>query len=51
MKINKYILLLSATMVVVSCDLDKFPEGSTVTQDQKNEVVENRSLFSYKPVD
>lgn len=40
MKINKYILLLSATMVVVSCDLDKFPEGSTVTQDQKNEVVE-----------
>ena len=27
MKINKYILLLSATMVVVSCDLDKFPEG------------------------
>ena len=35
MKINKYILLLSATMVVVSCDLDKFPEGSTVTQDQK----------------
>ena len=40
MKINKYILLLSATMVVASCDLDKFPEGSTVTQDQKNEVVE-----------
>ena len=40
MKINKYILLLSATMVVVSCDLDKYPEGSTVTQDQKNEVVE-----------
>lgn len=28
MKINKYILLLSATMVVVSCDLDKFPEGA-----------------------
>ena len=26
--INKYILLLSATMVVVSCDLAKFPEGS-----------------------
>ena len=40
MKINKYILLLSATMVVVSCDLDKFPEGSTVTQDQKIELVE-----------
>ena len=40
MKINKYILLLSATMVVASCDLDKSPEGSTVTQDQKNEVVE-----------
>ena len=40
MKINKYILLLSATMVVASCDLDKFPEGSIVTQDQKNEVVE-----------
>lgn len=40
MKINKYILLLSTALVVVSCDLDKFPEGSTVTQDQKNEVVE-----------
>lgn len=40
MKINKYIVLISSVAVITSCDLDKFPEGGTVTQDQKNEVVE-----------
>ena len=31
---------MSSVAAMTACDLDKFPEGSTVTQDQKNEVVE-----------
>lgn len=38
MKIKKYILLFSAALLVGACDLDTFPEGSTVTQDQKDKV-------------
>lgn len=39
MKINKSILLLSSVFVMAACDLDKYPEGSTMTQDQKDEVI------------
>lgn len=40
MKLNKYIALFSSVLVLASCDLDKFPESSTITEDQKNEVAE-----------
>lgn len=39
---NKILAVALGTAVMVSCtDLDTFPEGSTVTEDQKQEVVEN----------
>ena len=38
MKINKYISFLSLAALLTACDLDKFPEGDTVLESQKNEV-------------
>ena len=39
MNVYKRILLFSSIFIMVACDLDKFPEGSTITQDQKDEVI------------
>lgn len=41
MKANKYITLLASVALLSACDLDKFPEAGTFTEDQKNEVVED----------
>ncbi len=40
MKLNKYIYLLLGIASVTSCDIDRFPESSTVTEDQKSEIAE-----------
>ena len=40
MKLNKYIYLLLGMASVTSCDIDRFPESSTVTEDQKSEIAE-----------
>lgn len=39
---NKLIIPAFCTLALAGCDLDKFPESSTVTEDQKKEVVEGR---------
>lgn len=36
---NKYLVFSLATLLVTGCDLDKFPEDSIMTGDQKEEVV------------
>lgn len=41
MKIFAYITMFTSAFLVTSCDLDKFPEGGTVTEDQKNEVIKD----------
>lgn len=41
MKIKLYIALCASTVFVASCDLDKFPEGGIVTEEQKNEVIKD----------
>ena len=39
MKIKGYMMMLTAAMMVSSCDIDTFPEGDVMTSDQKNEVI------------
>lgn len=39
MKIKHYIALATAAATVAACDLDTIPEGGTVTEEQKEEVV------------
>lgn len=39
---NKYILFASATLMLASCDLDKLPEGQYVSDDQKEETINDR---------
>lgn len=36
---NKYLALSFAALLVTGCDLDKFPEDSIITEDQKEDVV------------
>lgn len=35
------VLVLASVALLTACDLDKFPEGGTVLEDQKNEVVKD----------
>ena len=39
---NKYIIFASATLMLASCDLDKFPEGQYVSGDQKEDIIDQR---------
>ena len=39
---NKYLVFAGAALMLVSCDLDKLPEGDVVTGDQKEEIINKR---------
>lgn len=39
---NKYMMFASAILMLASCDLDKFPEGQYVSEDQKEETIQDR---------
>ena len=39
MKLKEYMMLLSAAAMISSCDIDTFPEGDVLTDEQKKEVV------------
>ena len=39
---NKYLLCASAALLLASCDLDKEMQGQYVSDDQKEDVIENR---------
>lgn len=39
MNTKLYLTLIATSITVTSCDLDQMPEGGTVLEDQKNEVV------------
>ena len=39
MKKNIYIILSLAVALLMSCDLDKFPEGDIITDQQKEDVI------------
>lgn len=41
MKVNKYIAFVASAVLVTACDMDKFPEAGTITEDQKNEVIKD----------
>ena len=41
MKLKNYITLLSVAVLFTACDMDKYPEGGTVRQDQKEDVIKN----------
>ena len=41
MKLKNYITLLSVAALFTACDMDKYPEGGTVLQDQKEDVIKN----------
>ena len=39
---NKYIMFATATLILASCDLDKYPEGQYVSDGQKEETIKDR---------
>lgn len=39
---NKYLIFASTTLLLASCDLDKFPEGQYVGGDQKEDIIDQR---------
>lgn len=39
---NKYIMTAGIVLALASCDLDKFPEGQYVSDEQKENIVESR---------
>lgn len=39
---SKYMMFASTALMLASCDLDKFPEGQYVSEEQKEETIENR---------
>lgn len=43
MKLKKYLYLLLSVSSFASCDMDMLPEGGTVTEEQKTEILEQMS--------
>lgn len=39
---NKYMMFAGAAIMLASCDLDKLPDGQYVSEDQKEETIQNR---------
>ena len=39
---NNYIIITGITLALASCDLDKFPEGQYVSDEQKENIIESR---------
>lgn len=39
---NKYLLFASAALMLASCDLDKLPEGDSVSEQQKEDIIAMR---------
>ena len=39
---NKYLMFVSAALLLASCDLDKLPEGQYVGGDQKEDIIDQR---------
>lgn len=39
---NKYLMFASAAFMLVSCNLDKFPEGQYVSDNQKEDIIDQR---------
>ena len=36
---NKYIAFASVALLMASCDLDKFPEGDYISEEQKEDII------------
>ena len=39
---NNFIIIAGITLALASCDLDKFPEGQYVSDEQKENIIESR---------
>mgnify|MGYP000099731286 FL=1 len=39
---NKYMMFATAALLLASCDLDKYPEGQYVSDNQKEETIKDR---------
>ena len=39
---NKYIAFASVALLMASCDLDKFPEGDYISEEQKEDIINGR---------
>ena len=39
---NKYMMFAIAALLLASCDLDKYPEGQYVSDNQKEETIKDR---------
>ena len=48
--INKYMMFATATFILASCDLDKYPEGQYVSEGQKEETIKEKSVTGRKKV-
>ena len=42
---NKYIAFASVALLMASCDLDKFPEGDYISEEQKEDIINGLSLI------
>ena len=42
---NKYMMFATAALLLASCDLDKYPEGQYVSDNQKEETIKDLSLI------
>lgn len=39
---NKYIAFAGVALLMASCDLDKFPEGDYISEEQKEDIINGR---------
>ena len=39
---NKYMMFATAALLLAACDLDKYPEGQYVSDNQKEETIKDR---------
>ena len=44
---NKYMMFATAALLLASCDLDKYPEGQYVSDNQKEETIKDRPNFGH----